>query len=211
MKANFLGALDLKLRKQMQLELKRLQKKLEITFIYVTHDQEEALSMSDRIVVMNDGVLQQVGTPREIYEKPATRFVASFIGETNLFDGIVHKIDGDKISVSIESGIITGKGEGFKEGEMVAVSVRPERMLYSITPVEGFTVAAKVKEQIYVGSVLKVIVILPNGSEIRMERLAGEELPKDGMIYLYWEEENAKIIHSFDNNIFTALENIQLV
>ena len=80
-----LGALDLKLRKQMQLELKRLQRKLKITFIYVTHDQEEALTMSDRIAVMSDGILQQVGTPKEIYEHPATRFVASFIGETNLF------------------------------------------------------------------------------------------------------------------------------
>ena len=75
-----LGALDLKLRKQMQLELKRLQRKLKITFIYVTHDQEEALTMSDRIAVMSDGILQQVGTPKEIYEHPATRFVASFIG-----------------------------------------------------------------------------------------------------------------------------------
>lgn len=205
-----LGALDLKLRKQMQLELKRLQRKLKITFIYVTHDQEEALSMSDRIAIMNDGILEQVGNPMEIYEKPATRFVASFIGETNLFDGAVNNIDGDRVSVSIESGVITVKGKGFKLGEMVAVSVRPERIKYSTMPVEGFTIRAAVKEQVYVGSVLKTIVVLPNGNEIKIERLAGEDLPAAGMVYLYWQEEDAKIIHSFDNNIFSAIDNIKL-
>ena len=81
-----LGALDLKLRKQMQLELKRLQKRLNITFIYVTHDQEEALTMSDRIAIMHDGILDQLGTPSEIYESPKTKFVATFIGETDIFD-----------------------------------------------------------------------------------------------------------------------------
>ncbi len=87
-----LGALDLKLRKQMQLELKRLQKKLNITFIYVTHDQEEALTMSDRIAIMHDGIVDQLDTPTEIYEHPATRFVATFIGETNTYDGCVTSI-----------------------------------------------------------------------------------------------------------------------
>ena len=82
-----LGALDLKLRKQMQLELKRLQRKLNITFIYVTHDQEEALTMSDRIEVLHDGILDLLGTPEEIYEQPRTTFVATFIGETNIFEG----------------------------------------------------------------------------------------------------------------------------
>ena len=96
-----LGALDLKLRKQMQLELKRLQRKLKITFIYVTHDQEEALTMSDRIAVMSDGILQQVGTPKEIYEHPATRFVASFIGETNLFDGAISESHGDLLTIAL--------------------------------------------------------------------------------------------------------------
>lgn len=91
-----LGALDLKLRKQMQLELKRLQKKLNITFIYVTHDQEEALTMSDRIAIMLDGILDQLGTPTEIYESPKTKFVATFIGETNIFDGAIVSIDGQR-------------------------------------------------------------------------------------------------------------------
>ncbi|MFR8335000.1 MAG: ABC transporter ATP-binding protein [Oscillospiraceae bacterium] len=89
-----LGALDLKLRKQMQIELKRLQKKLGITFVYVTHDQEEALTMSDRIAVMNGGVIEQLDVPMEIYDHPKTRFVAGFIGESNIFDGTVKAVEG---------------------------------------------------------------------------------------------------------------------
>ena len=102
-----LGALDLKLRKQMQLELKKLQKKLNITFIYVTHDQEEALTMSDRICIMNQGVMEQIGTPEEIYESPRTKFVATFIGETNLFEGQVTEKQGDRMRIIIEPGEFT--------------------------------------------------------------------------------------------------------
>lgn len=205
-----LGALDLKLRKQMQLELKRLQRKLNITFIYVTHDQEEALTMSDRIAIMNAGILEQVGTPTEIYENPATKFVATFIGETNLFEGCVSSVDGKDISVAIEPGSIKARGEGFKMGELVAVSVRPERMKYSKDPVEGFTIKGIVKEQIYVGSVLKTIVMLPNGNEVRIERLSGEQLPKQGTVHLYWEPEDARIIHSLSDVFFDAVENMKL-
>ena len=127
-----LGALDLKLRKQMQLELKRLQRKLNITFIYVTHDQEEALTMSDRIAIMHDGVLDQLGTPTEIYEKPETKFVATFIGETNTFDGAISNIDGSDVTVTVENGYISGKGNEFRQGEYITVSVRPEKMKFSV-------------------------------------------------------------------------------
>lgn len=102
-----LGALDLKLRKQMQFELKRLQRKLGITFIYVTHDQEEALTMSDRIAIMYGGNLEQIGTPKEIYEKPASRFVGDFIGESNIFYGIAGNKKGDSVKVKIENGDIS--------------------------------------------------------------------------------------------------------
>lgn len=205
-----LGALDLKLRKQMQLELKRLQKKLNITFIYVTHDQEEALSMSDRIAVMHEGVLEQLDTPINIYEKPKTKFVATFIGETNLFEGYINKVEGKQVSIVIESGNIRGAGEDYHENELIAVSVRPERMKYSLEPVEGFTLKAVVKEQVYVGSVLKTILVLANGKEIKIERLAGETLPPEGIVYLYWENDDAKLIHSDDNTFFQAVENIQM-
>ncbi len=203
-----LGALDLKLRKQMQLELKRLQKKLNITFIYVTHDQEEALTMSDRICIMNDGVLQQVGTPSQIYESPRTRFVATFIGETNLFDGIVRAKQNGKLHINVESGDFCVPDEDFKNNEMLAVSVRPERMLYSAEPVEGFNLTGTVKDQIYVGSVLKTVVELPNGNEVKIERLAGQELPKGGMVYLHWNDGDAKLIHTFDDVFAGAVEDV---
>ena len=215
-----LGALDLKLRKQMQLELKRLQKKLNITFIYVTHDQEEALTMSDRIAIMHDGVVDQIGSPTEIYERPATKFVATFIGETNVFDGTIRSIEGGKAVIGIENGEVTssgsveegdGKNTGFAVNEFVTVSVRPEKMHFSPKPVEGFTVPAVVRDYIYVGSVLKCIAVLPNGNEIKMEKLAGEELPPIGeKVFICWEPEDAVLIHSLDNRFYQSMENIKL-
>ena len=214
-----LGALDLKLRKQMQLELKRLQKKLNITFIYVTHDQEEALTMSDRIAIMHDGVMDQIGSPTEIYERPATKFVATFIGETNVFDGTIRSIEGGKAVIGIENGEVTssgsveegdGKNTGFVN-EFVTVSVRPEKMHFSPKPVEGFTVPAVVRDYIYVGSVLKCIAVLPNGNEIKMEKLAGEELPPiSEKVFICWEPEDAVLIHSLDNRFYQSMENIKL-
>ncbi len=204
-----LGALDLKLRKQMQLELKRLQRKLNITFIYVTHDQEEALTMSDRIAIMHDGVLDQLGTPEEIYEHPKTKFVATFIGETNTFDGCVTTIDGTDISIDLENGAVLGSGSDFSVLEFMTVSVRPEKMRFSSEPVEGFSLRAKVKDFVYVGNVVKCMATLPNGEEVWIERLAGEELPKLGShIFLYWERKDAVLIHNRDHLMFRMLENI---
>jgi len=126
-----LGALDLKLRKEMQLELKSLQQEVGITFIYVTHDQEEALTMSDRIAVMSLGKVRQMGTAVEIYERPTSRFVADFIGESNFLEGRVKSIKGDQAVVSIEkwgedlAGIVTSK---VKVGDEVSVSIRPEKV-----------------------------------------------------------------------------------
>ncbi len=204
-----LGALDLKLRKQMQLELKQLQKSLGITFVYVTHDQEEALTMSDRIGIMHEGILEQLGTPAQIYEKPATRFVASFIGETNLFDGMVASISEEEIFITLEYGTIRAKGTGFQEGELVSVSARPERILISEAPVEGFTLCGIVKDHIYIGSVIKIIVAMGNGQEIKVERLSREVIPGIGAtVYPYWQEEEAVLLHSMDQTFYHAVENI---
>ena len=206
-----LGALDLKLRKQMQLELKRLQRKLNITFLYVTHDQEEALTMSDRIAIMHDGVLEQVGTPKEIYEAPASKFVATFIGETNLFEGVVAADTPDGLEIAVESGTIRSDAQGFRVGEIVAVSVRPERMQYALEPKDGFSLVGTVREQVYVGSMIKAIVVLPDGQEVRLERLAGDELPNGGQVYLYWDPADARTIKTLDQVFFSALENAEMV
>ena len=132
-----LGALDLKLRKQMQLELMRIQREVGITFVYVTHDQEEALVMSDRLVVMRDGRIEQIGYPEDVYERPATRFVAGFIGTSNIFDARVRDRVGDmfvleapatdRLLVPVVDGLAVGTGD------TVAVTVRPERSRWSTT------------------------------------------------------------------------------
>ncbi|MCC8191962.1 MAG: ABC transporter ATP-binding protein [Ruminococcus sp.] len=117
-----LGALDLKLRKEMQIELKKIQQNLEITFVYVTHDQEEALTMSDTVIVMKDGNIQQIGTPVDIYNEPINAFVADFIGESNILDGIMHK---DRL-VEFAGNEFVCVDEGFAPDELVDVVVRPE-------------------------------------------------------------------------------------
>jgi len=117
-----LGALDLKLRKEMQTELKRIQQSLNITFIYVTHDQEEALTMSDKIVVLKDGIIQQIGSPTDIYNEPKNAFIANFIGESNIVTGIMHK----DFLVSFAGAEFTCVDSGFERGEYVDVVVRPE-------------------------------------------------------------------------------------
>ena len=122
-----LGALDLKLRKRLQIELKRIQIEVGITFVYVTHDQEEALTMSDRIAVMNHGKVEQLGTPEALYERPATRFVADFIGTTNLLRGEVISTDADCAVIRLESGETCPVGRaGRAVGDAVDISLRPE-------------------------------------------------------------------------------------
>ena len=186
-----LGALDLKLRKQMQIDLKRLQKKLGITFVYVTHDQEEALTMSDRIAVINEGRIEQIDTPREIYEHPKTKFVANFIGETNLLDAMVLEMDEDKAVIGTEVGKATvsiDPKKKIKVNDGVTVSVRPEHMKFSRTPVDGFTIKGVVKEQIFVGNLIKMMINLNDGTEIRINRFEEGELAEIGeLVYLYWD------------------------
>ena len=117
-----LGALDLKLRKDMQIELKNIQQKLGITFVYVTHDQEEALSMSDTVVVMNNGEIQHIGTPLDVYNEPKNAFVADFIGESNILDGVMH----EDFSVEFSGMRFQCVDKGFKKDEPVDVVIRPE-------------------------------------------------------------------------------------
>ncbi len=130
-----LGALDLKLRKRLQIELKRIQLEVGITFVYVTHDQEEALTMSDRIAVMNRGRIEQLGTPEELYDRPATTFVADFIGTTNLLHGVVEAVEAGAAVVRLASGDLCRVGTvGRAVGETVDLSVRPESITIAPLP-----------------------------------------------------------------------------
>lgn len=173
-----LGALDMKLRKQMQVELKHLQKQLGITFVYVTHDQEEALTMSDRIAIMNHGKIEQIGTAVEIYENPKTEFVADFIGETNLFTGTVKsKADDGVYMVETGNFIIPVKAEELEIGEGVSFTLRPERILVDQpdSPMH-VSIDSKFKEYIYIGSIIKSIVELKNGKEVVVTNHAGVKM-----------------------------------
>jgi ABC-type Fe3+/spermidine/putrescine transport system ATPase subunit len=167
-----LGAIDLKLRKEMQIELKSLNKQLGITFIYVTHDQEEALTMSDRIAVMSNSRIAQLGSPAEIYENPRTAFVAKFIGESNFFVGTVKRRSAEGWEVESKGG-----GGGFripansnvKEGADIQIAVRPEWMdLWkpgTVPPNEN-SVNGKVREIFYLGEMMHVVVTLDLGNDI---------------------------------------------
>ncbi|CAN5558107.1 ABC transporter ATP-binding protein [soil metagenome] len=163
-----LGALDLKLRKEMQLELKNLQHEVGITFIYVTHDQEEALTMSDRIAVMSDGIVQQVADPATLYEQPRNRFVANFIGQTNLFSGTVESVDGDKVTLITPDGTkidaIAPEGMDPEPGSESHAAVRPEKVRFG--DVGDNVCAAEVRQVVYMGVSTQYITELPGGEKL---------------------------------------------
>lgn len=175
----------------MQIELKRLQKKLGITFIYVTHDQEEALTMSDRIAIINEGRIEQIDTPVEIYKHPKTKFVANFIGETNLLDAVVLEVNGDTAVIGTEVGkamVQLDPKDKIAVNDGLAVSIRPEHMKFSKTPVDGFTIKGIVKENIFVGNLIKMMINLNDGTEIRVNRFDASDLSEPGeLVYLYWD------------------------
>lgn len=154
-----LGALDKNLREQMQLDIRAIHKRLGVTIVFVTHDQQEALTMSDRIAVFNMGKVQQIGTPRDIYDSPANRFVAEFIGETNLLQGTVHGVDGSDVVVKLPDGTdIAGRAAlPLSPGTAALASLRPERVqLSSERPGHGNALPATVTDSVYQGSHLRV-------------------------------------------------------
>ena len=162
-----LGALDLQLRRAMQLELKKLQKKLGITFIYITHDQEEAINMSDRIAVMNQGTFEQIGTPDEIYNHPKTSYVAAFVGNANILKGIVAEKNGHHIKVKLGDEVASiDTEEKVNVGENVTVALRGENILLE----ENGNLHATVKEKNFAAGQLRVLLTLPNGDEVTASR-----------------------------------------
>ncbi len=163
-----LGALDLKLRKEMQLELKNLQHEVGVTFIYVTHDQEEALTMSDRIAVMNDGIVQQVADSAELYERPRNRFVANFIGETNLFSGTVESVDGEKATIVTPGGTkveaLAQEGTDPGPGSEAHAAIRPEKVRFGGTGDNVCT--AEARQVVYMGVSTQYITELSGGEKL---------------------------------------------
>jgi len=158
-----LGALDLKLRRQLQVELKRVQLEVGITFVYVTHDQEEALALSDRIAVMDRGKVEQIGAPEELYDAPRTLFVAGFIGTSNLLPGTVESVDGADAVVRLEDGSrCLARANGSGPGDAVDVAVRPECILLTVedpaVPDEGPSLHGAIQQSSYLGTSVSHIV-----------------------------------------------------
>jgi len=154
-----LGALDKQLREQMQLDIRAIHRRLGVTIVFVTHDQHEALTMSDRIAVFNRGKIQQIGTPRQIYDTPSNRFVAEFIGETNLLEGRIAARDGKEVTVALPGGdMLRGMTElDAGPGTPVLASLRPERIrIAASAPAQGGGLSAKVTDTVYQGSHLRV-------------------------------------------------------
>ena len=202
-----LGALDLKLRKQMQGELKALQRQLGITFIYVTHDQEEALTMSDRIAVMNRGRLEQVGTPEEVYNHPETKFVADFIGESNIIEGYIENMTDDSIEVTMESGKAVIQETGYRMEEMVYLCIRPENLKISTEPRVGFRFRGQVREHIFIGSTNKTMIEMPNGQMLKAVTPAEDELiPVGTAVNVFWNPGKAVVMRTKEEQIYNVIE-----
>ncbi len=163
-----LGALDLKLRKELQLELRTLQEEVGITFVYVTHDQEEALTMSDRIAVMNEGKVQQVADPATLYERPRNRFVAGFIGQTNVISGKVESVNGDRVLIKTAAGAeieaIAHEEVRVEVGAEAHLAVRPEKLRFGNSGDNVF--AAEVRQIVYLGASTQYIMKLADGGRL---------------------------------------------
>ncbi len=186
-----LGALDLKLRKNLQLELKRIQVEVGITFVYVTHDQEEALTMSDRIAVMHAGQVEQLGTPEELYDRPTTRFVADFIGTTNLLRGAVEGSG----AVRLSSGEIAPCAvDGLAVGTQVELSIRPEAVALIPADAEG-AIRARVDQAAYLGNHVTYQVVTAGGLKVTvLTPKSGIRLPAGSEVAITWPAEDALVL-----------------
>ncbi|MBF8287885.1 MAG: ABC transporter ATP-binding protein [Candidatus Rokubacteria bacterium] len=197
-----LGALDKKLREAMQAEIKQLQRKLGITTVYVTHDQEEALTLSDRVVVMSAGRIEQVGTPADIYERPANRFVADFMGATNFLAARIADT-GPPAAVTPSGARLRVKdGHGRPAGAEVLVVVRPERVRMAAPGVgAGGRLAARVEDVTYVGGILRYRLRLESGeSLVAVEpNLGGAGFQAGQAVEAWWEPKDASVIEGEDN------------
>ncbi|MBA3432604.1 MAG: ABC transporter ATP-binding protein [Actinobacteria bacterium] len=192
-----LTALDLKLRKAMQLELRRIQEELGTTFLYVTHDQEEALTMSDRIVLMNEGRTVQEGDPTEIYEHPASVFASHFIGEANLLIGVVATADGDATRVRVDGLEIVACAADVSTGQEVTVSVRPERL--AITRDGGNrmdnVLRGVVARRVFLGNLVRWLVEVAPEVIVTVESRAGEqEIDEGSNVFVLWSKTDAIVL-----------------
>jgi spermidine/putrescine transport system ATP-binding protein len=197
-----LGALDLKLRRAMQIELKSLQRRLGMTFLYVTHDQEEAFTMSDRVAVMEGGEIVQIGAPEEIYERPATLYVADFVGEANILRGTLAGSDEDGASVILPSGRrLHGRRTASESGAAVRLIVRPEKIEVGAPDDPAAATSGligTVEQTIFLGSTRKLLVTVEDGATVGVTQLnrgrLRDVLAPGASVWLDWDAEDAWIL-----------------
>jgi spermidine/putrescine ABC transporter ATP-binding subunit len=195
-----LGSLDLKLRIQMQRELKAIQHRVGTTFVYVTHDQGEALTMSDRMAVMNQGRVEQVGSGRDVYLRPRTSFVASFIGETNLLSAEAERQEGEFVTVRVgEHRMQVRSRQPVRGGQAVTISARPERLRLSAADRNGQANGAwrsRLADASFLGNTIRYEVELPSGERLKVDRLAGAEpmLQQGQEVLLHWDHDAAVLV-----------------
>ena len=194
-----LGALDLKLRKELQLELRNLQHEVGITFVYVTHDQEEALTMSDRIAVMNEGKVQQIADPTTLYELPKNSFVANFIGQINVFSGVVESVSGDKVTLrtSREMRIeaYSQEGAGVEVGAEAQAAVRPEKIRFGGAGDNAST--AEIRQIVYLGVSTQYIAELPGGEKLVLYQQNAQDAENPGVgeeVPVSWDARNCLVL-----------------
>lgn len=191
-----LGALDRNLREQMQQEIKRIQRELNATILYVTHDRDEAMSMSDRVCVMNAGEISQLDTPERIYHQPETEFVARFLGDANIFDGTVHEKLGDEYGVTLDSGqtVRVSSARAFAEGEQIQVMCRPEQTDIAATSEDAF-VRIAISNVSYYGNCYRVAgTCIETGAQLMVETQRSD-LPSVGSeVPLRWDHEAAVLL-----------------
>jgi spermidine/putrescine transport system ATP-binding protein len=204
-----LGALDLKLRKGLQLELKRIQREVGITSVYVTHDQEEALTMSDRIAVMNHGLIEQVDSPEAVYERPTTTFVAGFIGVSNLMPGTVNAASNGRASVRLDSGVeVEADRNGLGSGDRCHAVVRPEKLRITRPDAAGDhrpAVEGQVDSSVFLGTATQIVVrladdvrmtvLVPNADEAERSRLPGGGAP----VRLSWAPDHIHLVRESED------------
>ena len=185
-----LCSLDLKLKRQMQIELKKLQKKIGMTFIYVTHDQDEALTMSDRIVIINKGIIEQIDTPRNIYRKPKTAFVADFIGESNLIKGTISEIQDDYVITKIDNELeLKINKDNYQINETVKLIIRPEDIKITKTKTNN-SIKGIITDEIYDGAMTKYIISITDKIQLKVNFYGIDIYDKDDEVYLTIDKEN---------------------
>lgn len=185
-----LCSLDLKLKRQMQIELKKIQKKLGITFIYVTHDQDEALTMSDRIVIINKGIIEQIDTPQNIYKYPTTPFVADFIGESNIIESTITKITDTDIEVPLLNGtkLYLKNDKNYELNEKIHLMIRPENIKIS-TNILKDSIPGIIKDNIYDGALTKLIIEVFEGLELKVNTNDDNNYKENSIVYLKLDQD----------------------